>query len=380
MDVETSLSEFLGDIKPKKPKSIEDKYTDQIYGHTLQIDWVTAKVPFYFEGTLNGGNIINTTRDGEVEYTIDKRLSLAGSFDSRLSIRTVQNLPSTRFTILIELSGNPVKWFQGHNIFGTDDLVNLVYETVLKLSEVLNAPQPESILKAVREGGFTLSRIDLTSMFSLECRSDVYAFLNHAEKTCRTRSGTSLSKGNTVYMNKDSKRWSVVMYSKGQEIEKHKLPYDLDCPELEKFADNKLRVELRLKSRELKDFNLACGYGWINIEPWSVYSDYVGRIEMTEQSIKDDTVLELPSKVRSTYQLWTSGFDVRQFMSTRTYYRHRKELLKYDIDISVPNSNDELHTNVIPLKRVLELKPSGVPDWAKGTNLYFEPRKFASIG
>jgi len=34
-------------------------------------------------------------------------------------------------------------------------------------------------------------------------------------------------------------------------------------------------------------------------------------------------------------------------------------------------------SNVVPLFKVLEAVPVGVPDWAEGTPLYFEPRRIA---
>lgn len=364
--------------KEKVAYNPEFKRTEETYNPTLQIDWITAKIPFFVSGKLNGGNIINTTPDGEIEYTIDKRLPVAGSYESRLSVRTSEVLPGTNDTYLIELSGNPVKWFQGHNIFGSDDLPNLIYETVLKLSNVLDLPQPEEYLSAIRKGIFTLSRVDITAMYSLQTRSDVYSWLNHAEKTCRTRSGTAMSKGTTVYMNKTSQRWNVVMYSKGQELEKHNLPKELEGGSLETYADNKLRVELRLKQKELAKIGLCTGKPWLSLDVWPLFKDYVGRVEMTEQSIRGEDLFEIPKFARATYELWSRGADVRQIFSIRKYYKDRKALLEFGIDISVPKPVDNENINVVPLKRVLELKPAGIPEWAYGTNLVFEPRKLCN--
>lgn len=364
--------------REKIPYNPEFKRTEETYNPTLQIDWITAKVPFFVSGKLNGGNIINTTPDGEIEYTIDKRLPVTGSYDSRLSVRTSDVLHGTEDTYLIEISGNPVKWFQGHNIFGSDDLPNLIYETVVKLSKVLSLPQPQQYLEAIKKGLFTLSRVDITAMYSLPTRSDVYAWLNHAEKTCRTRSGTALSKGTTVYMNKTSQRWSVVMYSKGQELEKHSLPLELQGGSLEDYADNKLRVELRLRAKELSKIGLCTGSPWLALDTWPLFKDYVGRIEMTEQSIRADKLFEIPKFARMTYELWTRGADVRQFVSDRKYYKDRKVLLSFGIDISVPKPNSDPNINVVPLKKVLELQPAGIPEWAYGTELVFEPRRICN--
>lgn len=372
--LEKALSSIVSN-KERVAYNPEFKRSEETYNPTLQVDWITAKVPFFVSGKLNGGNIINTTPDGEIDYTIEKRLPVTGSYDSRLSVRTSEVLPGTGDTYLVEISGNPVKWFQGHNIFGSDDLPNLIYETVLELARRLNHPQPDEYLRAVKKGIFTISRVDITAMYSLPTRRDVYSWLNHAEKTCRTRSGTALSKGNTVYMNKSSQRWQVVMYSKGQELEKHTLPDGLQGGSLETYADNKLRVELRLRQKELSKIGLCTGKPWLTLDVWPLFKDYVGRLEMTEQTIRPDDLFDVPKFAQTTYRLWSLGDDVRQHMKKAKFYKDRKALLEFGIDISVPKPTNSENINVVPLKRVLELTPAGVPDWAYGTKLMFEPRK-----
>lgn len=347
---------------------------EEVYNPSLQIDWITGKIPFFCKGRLNGGNIINTTPEGEVEYTIDKRLGVRGSFDSRLSVRTADTTPDGD-TFLIELSGNPVKWFQGHNLFGTEDLPNLIYETIIKLSEVLECPQPEWVLSAIKRGVYTLSRVDITAMFSLPSRSDVLAWLNHAATTSRTRTGTGMLKGTSVYFNKSSARWEVVCYSKGAELEKHQLPREFEGSGLDDYANNKLRVELRLRGKELSKLGLKSGTNWLKLDPWLLYKDYVGRIQMSEQTIRQEDVFNIPKFARMSYELWASGKDVRQFVSRPKFYKDRKALLEFGVDIATAKPCEESHVNVVPLKRVLELKPAGAPSWAYGTNFMFEPRK-----
>lgn len=57
---------------------------------------------------------------------------------------------------------------------------------------------------------------------------------------------------------------------------------------------------------------------------------------MTEQiKITDDVMLKMPNKLRSTYTLWLEGHDLRNLISKPTYYRHRKELKEYGVNIDL---------------------------------------------
>lgn len=348
---------------------------------SLMIDWLTIKIPFWSDEPLNGGNVISTTPDGEIEYTVDKHLKVDGSHDTRLLIRTeptrFPDIPIFKNIHLLSISGNPVKWFQGHNIFGTSDLTNLVYELFDSLSKKLGKDQPEFICNAVKSGQYTISRIDINGMFELGSRLDVISWLSALERTARTRHGTAVSKGNTVYFGKNSERWTLKFYSKGQEIETHKLPPHLQLTSLSDFANNKLRAELTLRGKELVKLGLNVGSAWLNIDVWEVYKEYMGRVEMSEQKTTSALVLELKPYLRSTYLLWLEGHCPKTILPKPTFYRHRKELLLHGIDISVPNSKEK--SNVVPLSRVIEMRPSGIPDWAFGTELLFEPRKLSNL-
>lgn len=367
-------------INRNKKESVSPEFiSSEITTPTLMIDWLTIKIPFYSISPLNGGNVISTTPDGEVEYMVDKHLKVSGSFDSRLLLRTERGdfPPTEQYSNVWNLciSGNPVKWFQGHNIFGTADLPNLVYELYEALCLKFSCEQPDWLKMSVKLGYYTISRIDINGMFELGSRSDVLSWLRCLEQTGRTRHGTAVSKGNTVYMGKNSERWSLKFYSKGQELEVHKLPVQLEETSLPIFANNKLRAELTLRGKELTKLGLNIGSSWLNIDMWALYKNYMGRVEMASQKVRDDLVFQLKDHVRATYLLWKDGHDLRMVLPHRKFYRHKKELLEHGIDISVPVPKDNHLDNVIPLRRVLTLRPAGVPDWAYGTNFMFEPRK-----
>lgn len=353
----------------------------------IMIDWVTAKIPFYYPGIISDGEVVSVTRDGVVEYAVRKRLSVRGSHDGAITLRTAE-VDADGNTVLAELSGNPVKFLQGHNLFGSDDLLNLIAETVLRVGEILEAPQPDHVFNMVSAGAYSLSRVDINRMFALGSRAEVLAYLYAMSMNTRTRSQGPITRGSTVYLNKTSRRWIFKFYSKGQELnlKRNRKQGTLDLPlNLKEWADAMLRAELTLKSNELRDLRLHVASNWNTMETLDLFADYAERIEMAPQTPVENIskmAKELrPKAAVGTYQLWKDGHDVRQFLPKNTFYRHRRALLEYDVDISMPPpSRDEKPSNVVPLCKTLELKPATLPHWVSGTEYLFEPRKLCSSG
>ena len=348
----------------------------------MMIDWVTCKAPFYYPGIISGGQFLSLSADGEVEFSTPKRRQFVGSWESSITARTVE-VDANGDTCLIELSGNPVKFLQGHNLWGSDDLPGLVYETLLKISSILGVLQPAGYLK--RLPSTTLSRVDINQHYSLGSRKQALECLYHIGKTSRTRSKGAITKGSTVYFNKPSKRWEFKLYSKGQELA---LPRNnkaglIELPKAAlDYADDIIRAELTLKSNELRESDGGL-YGlanWQFVDCEQIFNEYYQRLTMVDQlELQLLDLSKLPSGVRSTYQLWFDGHDVMSIVSRRTFYRHRKQLLDHHIDICLPsNKTQPDRSNVVPLVRTITLKPAPVPSWAFGTNLYFEPRRIAS--
>ena len=97
---------------------------------------------------------------------------------------------------------------------------------------------------------------------------------------------------------------------------------------------------------------------------------------MSEMNIINEEVLNnLPTKLKSIYVLWTDGHDIRTMFPKNSFYRYRRQLLEYGVDISIKQTRETKLNNVIPLMQHLEALPEAIPDWAIGTNLYFEPRR-----
>lgn len=335
------------------------------------IDWITAIIPCHHDEMIFGGVVRSIDLDGVVEWQVDKKQQVRGSHESNLNIKSVDNH-------YIFLDGNPAKWLQGHNMFGSDDLIGLVEAVMHKLIPILGLTPTEDNFVAWRKGLYDLKRVDCTAMWDLPRRCDVRAWLRAAEMQSKSRHGRPVTRGGTLYFGQHSRRWAIKFYSKGDEIEdrKHKLPEDIFQREsLIKYADNKLRGELTLRSIQLKEKNLDLAMNWCSDTPIKQLISYIESLNMSEQfNITPADLDELPARLVAVYKLWKEGEDLRAMYPKATFYRYRGELLKQGIDIAIRQPSKP--ENVIPLVRVLRPEAiAQIPDWAIGTPLYFDPRR-----
>lgn len=350
------------------------------------IDWVTCKIPFYAppDKLITGGTFLSIDANGTIEHETNKAMQITGSFESTIRIRTFA-IENDSTTTEIQLSGNPVKFLQGHNVFGSSDLPNLVYSAALKISEMLGIVQPNYILNAWKNGLGTLSRVDVNYMYDLQTRDNAMSYLYHIGKHSRTRAGTAISRGTTVYHNQTSKRWSFKHYSKAQEIE---LPRNtkqgmIELPmQLIQWVQPMLRAELTLKSNELRcqqSNGLHLIKNWVNQDISKVFGDYYERITMPDQIELEPIDLEKLGNAKSTYLLWKEGHDLKSIISIRTYYRHRKLILPHGIDISSPPPKTQPdRSNVVPFVRTITLKPAVIPTEFLNSDLFYQPLRIVT--
>ena len=343
---------------------------------TVVIDWITARVPCLHPTPIDGGRVIKVDPDGDVEWATPQRRSIAGSYDSSLYVRTV-GVDSSRQGVELEIHGNPAKWFQGHNVFGTGDLVGLVAETMYELTRLLDLTPTDVDRAYWAAGNFKLSRVDVTESFALGSTPDVRAWLRAAEFCAKTRHGRGSMKGGTLYWGKHSRRWALKCYCKHDELQApgHQLPTPLRDTGIPLWAADKLRIELVFRSLELKKLGLGTGAGWLEMDSQVLHSQYLQRLEISGQMrLTPEQLSELPARLVAVYQLWADGHDLRAMYPKATFYRYRSELQKHGIDIAITQGNRADMSNVVPLVRILEAVPSSIPHWAEGTPLFFEPR------
>lgn len=351
------------------------------------IDWISAVVPCHHVEPIRDGCFQRVDGTGRIEWTSDKRLSLQGSYSSAITVRTASWEGDCTH---IEISGNFVKFFQGHNLWGTDDLPSLVFALLRWLAvehglsaSPLISPTADDIA-AWKSGDIQLTRVDVTQSFHLDNRAAVLAWLRAAEQTAHLahRGRGQLVKGSTLYFGKSSRRWSLKLYSKGQEIaaKGHGQEAVDELPSAREWADKTLRAEVTFRSMELKRLCLNYVRDWVDDVPSAVTATLLrerfgGMTMTTTAHLSADVLDSLRPALRVVYQAWESGSDLRAILPARTFYRHRAALLPHGVDIATLVPREV--SNVVPLFKVLEAVPVGVPEWAEGTPLYFEPRRIA---
>jgi II/X family phage/plasmid replication protein len=338
------------------------------------IDWITAKLPCRHT-PLKTGVVFSVDEDDQIEWECMKRKVVEGSYSSKVTVKSFGAKNGKAEYLLF--SGNPSKGLQGHNVFGSDDAISLMYDMFKIIVDKLGIEPELSDLKKIRAGDYTISRIDINYMFVMKSRNESLAWLRAAEKKSRLRSGRAVFKGNTLYWGKESgkdgvesQRWIFKAYIKIIELESrkkmHRLPFELEQTELKAWAENKLRFELVLKQKELQERKLD-KLNVINERVNGLFNEYMGRINMSGQMVLTDDIFDgLPRHLQRTYLLWKDGVDVREKskISKASFYKHRTALLNYGIDISMECDTAVDTSNVVPLVRVIEAKPCAIPDWA----------------
>jgi II/X family phage/plasmid replication protein len=332
------------------------------------IDWVTAVIPCTHKDLIVGGSILCFDRDGNEEWSTEKALSVVGSFDNRIQIKTHQQSFETGKPSHLWISGNPVKFLQGHNIFGSCDLVYLMSKLVdaMILKGNLGICPTDFELALIRQGKYVVTRVDVNQSYHLANHVQVLSWIKAAANSSRLRyRGRGQFSGDTLYHGKSSRRWALKCYSKFLEImaKGHKLPPELLIPQLLDWADKSLRIEAVIRSMELKRRGLDFASAWTPEAAKLLLQDLIGHLEMTDSFILPDEVVELlPTRLKPVYSLWISGHDMHTQYARRTFYRHRSELLKYGIDIAI--TQESLKSNVVPLIQILRAVPAEIPDWA----------------
>jgi hypothetical protein len=310
----------------------------------MQIDWLSATVetpPTLWPG-YESGRTLKLSPDGDI-------------LENRLTAHQVEceESHSSNFRVWtpspgkLYLSGNPVKLLQGHNLFGSMDLLGLYLEAgtwIRRHAGLFPGPQTWGSCE------FTpprYSRVDITRSYRFSTDAEALDYVRFVAGSAKSRHGAAkLYDSGTAYLGQNSRRWSMKIYAKRQELVRgmrgtaRRVKAAVFPDELLDWASGIVRFELTLRSPEIAKH---CPPGDIH-DPvflaalWQSYFDVIQFNENAAMSKRPDLIEEtMPRYLQGTVAIWRTGRDLRSLLPHNTFYRHRREILgQCGIDIAVP--------------------------------------------
>lgn len=315
------------------------------------IDWVSFNLPY--TGPYIGTKYLKREMGAETfEQLSERPLMIEGSWSAKMSVQSIGGR--------LYVSGNPVKFLTGQNVAGTNDLqalVELAYNAVLR---ICGLPDCLVARRALKQGSVALTRVDCTFQYDVGSDDDVVSWLQAMEHACHVRFrgrghfdmgmcslmfGISIKEGQKP---KASRRSTFKFYNKAREMAVHKPTCAKHVHEqLVKDVTGKVRGEACYRGIELKKLGYDRLRKWNNYTAQYLHHLWIEKMEIPETyTLKSEVEKSLPRNLQSTYFIWRSGVDCRGLMSRPTFYRHRKKLLEYGVDISASHIQQD---NVVTL-------------------------------
>lgn len=338
------------------------------------IDWVSFSLPY--DGPPVGLQYFKRERfDAPIEPAFSKPLNVEGSYSSTMQVHAIGGR--------LYVSGNPVKWLTGQNVVGTNDLRRLIDLTCEKLWPLLDLWPCPIALEALATGNVTLTRVDCTFGYHVGTDEEVATWLEAMERSCHVRFrgrghfdrgmcslmfGLTLQEGKKA---KASRRSTFKFYNKWREMEKHPPTCDADTAVLlRKTVYGAVRGEACYRALELQRYGKDRLSAWTHDTALELHREWVDKMEMSETfALKTEQEQDLPRFLQSTYRHWLKGEDLQGLLSVPTFYRHRKQLLAYGIDISNPRITAEDKVKVVPIIKIL--RATHMPE-EKGEALFWQ--------
>ena len=353
----------------------------------MMVDWVTAKIPIDYLPAINGGKVFRLKPDGSVDWSVDSRLCVEGSFSDSITVRKAEGL------VPLEFSGNPAKFLQGHNLFGCCNVPLLCYHAMVQICWRLQIQPSRQNMTDWQMGRFQISRLDVNDMVAFQSRNEVRAVLRALSESASVKyRGRGVMDHGTLYFGKVEKgqqraAWSLKLYCKADELKVHDLPDDFEIstesyvnniwaksklPQpfqsfkrkaLIDWVENKMRVELTFGRKELYSHGLRDAFKWDENFCFEMFHLYLSKLNIGEAvAVTVDEEKKLTRALRRSFSDWKEGKDLRQVLPQNTFYRHRRDIQKIlGVDISVLQPKS---AQVIPLRRkiILDFNSAALPD------------------
>lgn len=319
------------------------------------IDWLSIQqIHSQDLPVITDGYVECVDGEGETEWRTLKAVSLEGSYSSKIQVRCDGHC--------VRLSGNVGRFGRRDNLFGYDlaNCIRLANEILEKHFGLPPFTEGQSFLMqssdCVAYTGAQITRLDLTCNYSTGSPENAADFLRWitTQQDNRVKTGV-YGENHTVDFGRGSKRVYHKLYNKFAQLtsmkESHVTPSTLEWVR----SNGIVRHEVTLKSRWLRDGGLRF-LGVISMEALNVV--YLEKAALIYRADKvEDGFGELPNHLRLTVRDYLAG---EPFKGSRAkFYKHRKEILHYGVDISIPHNVRAF----VPRVKVMQCQPVSAPDF-----------------
>jgi II/X family phage/plasmid replication protein len=300
--------------------------------------------------------------DGVVIAKYGNRVFMNGNGGiHRMSVRMMNSGKELHF------SGSPFACVRKQNLYTSDDVVRGCRIAIKKAMKQFGINPPSDLLRKWLTGDVILKRVDLAVNFRLSSKKKVIEVLRQLRDQLIGRNASLNIVGHSVCWNpRSGKQYSMVFYPKGVQLRSSgrykKHPY---LEELVGEAENILRVELRLRSSELRLLSLSKASDWNSEIAREIFLKYFSKLKflsVTSGVVTEKELSKLPSRLRVVLALHKSGVNLRQIFHKRTLQRHMSHFRGMGIDLRVPNQQEGVALNlceILSVKRAV----SAAPDW-----------------
>ena len=344
----------------------------------IMVDWLSGVIesPVWLRAgyaPYDTGRTVEVTPNGELKTLFKNWLRFEGSYSNKVSLKSVSGSD-------LWISGNPSKFFQGHNAFGSGRVIDQFFELGLWIRQRggkgFGFPSPNTFFS----GEFNpprFTRVDLTRSLRFSTQKEAADYLRDVVANSRSRHGSPIIKGGTGYFGKNSTRWTMKVYLKHEELTSTKNGHGLDLSRSDSkkiidWSEGVVRHELTLRSPEIEKLKYPYDTSLSNLQ---IFESYYSKISWNGNAMKLSPEIEnkLNTRQLMVFTSWLSGVDVRSKFSAPTFYRVRKEILTaVNVDISLP-----------PVSELLPVLPVSITDsrWDPEPikDFFFEPQNLEKI-
>ncbi len=342
------------------------------------IDWVSCRFPYH--GPPVGDVYLKKDwQTGEVQPAFNRHVQVKSSYDAGMSVQVIGRE--------MMLSGNVVKFLTGQNVVGTDDLHFLVRAAYEAVCQALGLPHCLVAHAAIKNGNVYLSRVDCTFHYHVGSDDDVRSWLRAMESSVHVRYrgrgfydegmaslmfGLKVKEGQKI---KGSAYSSFKFYNKATELKKHKPTCKHQFVSvIQDMAQGVVRAEALYRSKDLEQNGCKRLKDWNGQTSYELHRKWIEKMEISANvELKTEVMENMPKKLLPAYKNWLNGEDMLAIYTRPTFYRYRRQLLEYGIDIHTVSTKKD-NVVVIPVLRVLEARPVHV---AEGEVLFQQMLKAA---